>query len=87
MQREAMGVMRYLKRKQVCEKTGLSWTTVWRLQNEGEFPRPYRLTPKRVGWLEAEVEEWMATRPAAMEPEGSSDGGEGELGRGSDRLP
>lgn len=43
---------------EVRTRTGLSRTTVWRLQQNGAFPSPVRLSPGRVGWLEGEVAEW-----------------------------
>ena len=46
----------------VCERTGLSRTTVWRLERQGAFPARRRLSPGAVGWLESEVDEWIASR-------------------------
>jgi prophage regulatory protein len=33
------------------------------LREEGRFPKPRKLTSKRIGWLESEVLEWMRARP------------------------
>ncbi len=46
--------------------TGLSRTTVWRLETEGDFPPRRQITTKRVGWLVSEVEEWAESRPLAQ---------------------
>jgi prophage regulatory protein len=46
----------------VLKKTGLSRMTIYRLENRGEFPRRKQLSPNSVGWLESEVDEWIATR-------------------------
>lgn len=53
---------RYLRWKEVERSTGLSRTTAWRLQRAGDFPRPYVISPGRVGYLECEVEAWRASR-------------------------
>jgi len=53
---------RFLRCREVCARTGLSRTTLWRLERRGEFPVRRQLTTNTVGWLEAEVEGWIATR-------------------------
>src|SRR5687767_129515 len=53
---------RYLRWKEVERSTGLSRTTAWRLQRSGDFPRPYVISPGRVGYLECEVEAWRTSR-------------------------
>ncbi len=44
------------------EMTGLSRTTIWRLESRGEFPRRRRLTGNTVAWIEEEVLEWINSR-------------------------
>jgi predicted DNA-binding transcriptional regulator AlpA len=39
-----------------------------RLEERGEFPRRYQLGAGRVAWSEAEIEEWLATRPRGPAP-------------------
>ena len=55
---------RILRLPEVLEMTGLSRTTVWRLERKGEFPRRVQLGPRAVGWQSSAVEEWLASRPA-----------------------
>jgi len=38
-------------------------TTLWRLEQRGDFPQRRQITPQRVGWLVCEVEEWASNRP------------------------
>jgi prophage regulatory protein len=45
--------------------TGLKKTTIYALQKAGRFPHSVPLTTSAVGWLEAEVEDWLAKRSAA----------------------
>ncbi len=47
--------------------TGLSRTTVWRLEQEGDFPQRRIISPGAVGWLYSEVLEWMESREQAEE--------------------
>jgi prophage regulatory protein len=49
---------KFLRVRDVVARTGLSRATLWRLQHRGVFPRAYRLSPNRVGYLEAEVAAW-----------------------------
>ena len=44
----------------VMDRTGLSRSTVYQRVTEGKFPSPVSLGARAVGWIEAEVEEWIA---------------------------
>lgn len=52
----------------VQELTGMSRTTVWRLERDGKFPLRRRLTGHSVGWLEDEVIAWLNSRETGMGP-------------------
>lgn len=41
---------------------GLSRTTVWRMQQRGEFPSPIRISPGRVGWVRDEIRRWQIAK-------------------------
>lgn len=56
---------RILRQSEVLARTGLGRTTLWRLEKRGEFPARRRITGNIVGWIESEVEEWIASRPLA----------------------
>jgi len=51
-----------LRRKQVEQRTGLSRSTIYLSIHEGTFPRPIKLGARAVGWLENEIEAWLAGR-------------------------
>lgn len=51
-----------LKLPAVKARTALSRSTLYNMISRGEFPTPVQLGPRAVGWLEAEVEEWIAVR-------------------------
>ncbi len=51
-----------LRRKQVQARTGLSRSTIYLYIKADQFPKPVALGPRAVGWIEAEVVEWIANR-------------------------
>ena len=51
----------------MCEVTGLSKATIYRLLARGEFPARVKLSPRCVGWRVAEVDAWLAARGAVRE--------------------
>ena len=58
-----------LRRKQVQARTGLSRSTIYLYIKAEQFPKPVALGPRAVGWIEAEVAEWIANRlKAARSP-------------------
>ena len=57
----------FLRRQELSAFTGLSYTTIFRLERLGKFPKRRRLSQTAVGWLRTEVEAW-ANMQAAVEP-------------------
>jgi prophage regulatory protein len=53
---------RLLRFPAVRERTGLSRSTIWRLERRGEFPKHHRISPNIVGWVEQDVAEWIEGR-------------------------
>ncbi|MBM4124948.1 MAG: AlpA family phage regulatory protein [Nitrospira sp.] len=58
--------MKILRKPAILEMTGLSDTTIWRLERKGRFPARRRISDNSVGWFEAEVEEWLNARQRGM---------------------
>jgi len=54
-----------LRLPQVCRVTGLRRSMIYRLQAEKRFPQRIKLSERAVGWLEREVQEWLAQRVAS----------------------
>jgi prophage regulatory protein len=50
---------------QAIEKTGLSRSTIYTLIKSGDFPRQIHLSPRAMGFLESELDAWIAGRVAA----------------------
>src|SRR5580692_8708577 len=60
--------IRLLRLPQVMQQTGLRKTTLYELQKEGSFPMRIQVTWNSVGWIEEEVNAWIAGRVAASKP-------------------
>jgi prophage regulatory protein len=56
---------RLLRKPAVRDKTGLSDSQTFRLEQKGLFPARVLLGPNAVGWFEDEVDEWIENRPRA----------------------
>jgi len=58
-----------LRIQRVIKVTGLSRSSIYRLEREGDFPSRRRLGPNSVGWIEDEVVAWMRalTRPQSTD--------------------
>ena len=50
---------RFLRLSEVMARTGLSRSTIYVRLEQGRFQRPVSLGARAVGWIEAEVDEWM----------------------------
>ena len=57
---------RFLSWPAVRAITGLSRTTIWRLQKTGEFPRAVRISPGRIAWRASEVSAWLNPSAGAL---------------------
>jgi len=57
-------VMRILSKRQLKELVLYSPQHVARLEKAGQFPKRVQLGPNRVGWVEAEVLDWLDLRLA-----------------------
>ena len=55
----------FLTPKAVCDKIALSRATLDRMVASGTFPRPLKLTERRLAYSQADVESWMAERMEA----------------------
>jgi predicted DNA-binding transcriptional regulator AlpA len=52
--------------KQVCELTGISRDTFWRLERNGDAPPRVQLSPRRHGRRLADVRRWLAERTVTL---------------------
>ena len=52
----------YLSTKQVPERLGISRTTLHNMRREGRFIRAHKLSERRIGFHQAELDEWLNHR-------------------------
>lgn len=83
-----------LRLPQVCKVTGLGRSMIYQLEAQQRFPCRVRIGARAVGWVEAEVQGWLAgrierhragrpccTAPAVTHQEPSSRGADGSAPR------
>ncbi len=51
-----------LRLPQVCRVTGLGRSMIYQLEAERRFPTRVRIGLRAVGWVESEVQLWLASR-------------------------
>ena len=56
------GLLQFLRLPQVCKVTGLCRSTIYQLETEERFPHRIKIGIRAVGWVEGEVQEWLASR-------------------------
>ena len=55
---------RPLREREMMKLTGLSRTTIWRMERAGRFPKRVKIGERAVAWSEREVRAWLAARRA-----------------------
>lgn len=53
----------FLRKSEVRKITGLSDTSIWRLERKKQFPQRRRISYSSVGWLRSEILAWIESRP------------------------
>jgi prophage regulatory protein len=53
---------RIIRKPELRKRVPYSDTTIWRKERDGKFPRRIELGPNAVGWLESEIDAWIASR-------------------------
>ena len=64
---------RFISMRQLRDRIGLSKTSIYNRINSGTFPRPVPIGPKRVVFIESEVEGWMRAQIGQDRKGGQSD--------------
>ena len=54
--------LKLLRFPMVRERTGLSRSTIWRLERCGDFPKHRRISANVVAWVEEEVMGWIHSK-------------------------
>lgn len=59
---------RILRKPEVIARTGLSKSTIYALVRDKKLKAPIQLGARAVGWLESDIEEFLASRVKASRP-------------------
>jgi len=46
----------------LMRKLHISRTISWQLRKEEGFPKPLKITSKRLAWLESEIDDWILAK-------------------------
>jgi len=57
-----MSDSRIIRKQEVKLKTGLPNSTIYELISQGKFPKQIKLSVRSSGWLESEINEWIAEK-------------------------
>jgi prophage regulatory protein len=63
---------RFLRLPDCIRLTGLSKSTIWRLERLGRFPKRRKISICAVGWPDHEVQEWLIETARYSRTDGSS---------------
>jgi prophage regulatory protein len=45
--------------KELLKRVPYSAVQIWRIEKIGLFPKRVKLGPRRIGWVESEIDEWI----------------------------
>lgn len=54
--------MQILRLKDVRARLGTSRSWIYDQLKNGRFPKPIQLGPRSIGWLEADIEDWLRSK-------------------------
>jgi len=54
-----MTVPQILRRTQLEARLGLARSSIYKMMDEGTFPRPVKLGRRAVGWRSEDIETWL----------------------------
>jgi prophage regulatory protein len=63
--KDEVSIKQTIRRQQLREMVPLADSTIYEMEQRGEFPRRFALSPRCVVWDLAEVEAWLASRRSA----------------------
>ncbi len=59
--------MNILRLPEVRQRTGRSRSRIYADVQAGKFPKPINIGPRAIGWIQSEVDDWIAARIAERE--------------------
>ena len=55
---------RLLRIRDLENKLGVKKSTIYKMIQNGEFPKPVKISERAVGWRESQADAWIARRAA-----------------------
>ena len=71
MQTQAQHI-EYIKLPEVIKLVGIKTTTIYKMANEGKFPKQVKLGTRSVAWIKAEVLQWNQQQADAARGQATS---------------
>lgn len=62
VQTDRLAIQRTIRRQQLREMVPLADSTIYEMEQRGEFPRRFALSPRCIVWDLAEVQAWLLAR-------------------------
>jgi len=53
--------MKFIRRKEVENRTGLSRSSIYKRMSDGTFPKQQKIGQRAVAWVEDDVDKWMCS--------------------------
>ncbi len=55
---------RLIRRPEVERRVGLRRAAIYKEMAEGRFPKPVKIGPRAVAWIESDIDAWISARVA-----------------------
>jgi prophage regulatory protein len=52
-----------LRMREVIQRIGLSRSTIYKLMENNDFPKPMKLGAQAIGWRDTDIDVWISSRP------------------------
>jgi prophage regulatory protein len=57
-----MMAKKVIRRREVEARIGLACSTIYAMMADNRFPRPVKIGRRAVGWIEEDINQWIADR-------------------------
>ncbi|MDC0520940.1 AlpA family transcriptional regulator [bacterium] len=64
-----MTIPHLMRRSQLEERLGLTRSSIYKMMDDGEFPRPMKIGRRAVGWRADEIAQWLERQQKATSNE------------------
>lgn len=54
-----MALETYLRMPELTRRLGIARSTIYKLMQQDDFPKPLKLTPRAVAWSQQDIEDYL----------------------------